>query len=211
MRSVEATSIHGFIQQLAISYVGKGYFFFVTGIVPAHKNPRNVDQKLCTRYEIHRSKWARARKKASGHSNHALIRFGRFFVLLATHGKSDFFVEEGNRVRDARKTPIRFQGYAISHRGGRVHVRIDQKRYLETKCYLVGIAPHRSVTELLAEVRQELSFEPYAPIRSQMFCILRAVNRCRAEAGLEPLPRTCFRLRRRIVKPFARSEDADAA
>ena len=29
-----ATSLEGFIQQLAVSYVGKGYFYYATGRVP---------------------------------------------------------------------------------------------------------------------------------------------------------------------------------
>ena len=29
-----ATSVGGFIQQLAVSYVGRGYWFYVTGVIP---------------------------------------------------------------------------------------------------------------------------------------------------------------------------------
>ena len=35
----EAQSLSGFIQQLAVSYVAKGYWFYVTGQVPDHKDP----------------------------------------------------------------------------------------------------------------------------------------------------------------------------
>jgi hypothetical protein len=30
----EATSVAGFIQQLAVAYVGRGYFFYVAGVIP---------------------------------------------------------------------------------------------------------------------------------------------------------------------------------
>jgi hypothetical protein len=39
----EATSIGGFIQQLAVSYVRNGYWFYVAGSVPEGKDPRAID------------------------------------------------------------------------------------------------------------------------------------------------------------------------
>ncbi|WP_171475727.1 hypothetical protein [Frigoriglobus tundricola] len=201
-RPVSATTVEGFIQQLAVQYVGRGYYFFVTGTIKPHKNPAQVDAKLCARYGVGQSKWAKARRRAAGRASHAYIRFERFFVLLCTHGESPFFEDEGERVRDARKSPVRFRGYAVSFRGGHVHVRIDRPRYLELKSYLVGIAVHRTVEDLASEFRRALAFEPYAPVRSQCLCVLRAVNRARAEAGLEDVPRTCLRFRRRVMKPF---------
>ncbi len=201
-RPVEATTLAGFIQQLAVQYIGRGYYFFVTGTIKPHKDPALVDAKLCERYSVALSKWAKARRRAAGLASHAYIRFEQFFVLLSTQGQTPFFEDEGEGVRDARKTPVRFRGYAVSFRGGHVHVRIDRPRYLELKSYLVGIATHRTADELAAEFRRSLAFEPYAPVRSQCLCILRAANRVRAEAGLEDVPRTCLRFRRRVVKPF---------
>src|SRR3954471_5069430 len=142
-RRVEAATVEGFVQQLAVAYVARGYYFYVTGIVPEGKDPARVDAKLCARYGVGLSRWAKARRRAAGRASHAYLRFRRFFVLLATHGESPFFAEEVRAVRDARRTPIRFSGYAVSHRGGHVHVRIDRPVYLGLKAYLVGIAPHR--------------------------------------------------------------------
>jgi hypothetical protein len=201
-RPVAATTVEGFIQQLAVQYIGRGYYFFVAGTIKPHKDPARVDAKLCARYGVGLSKWAKARRRGAGLASHAYIRFERFFVLLSTHGQTPFFEDEGERVRDARKTPVRFRGYAASFRGGHVHVRIDRPRYLELKAYLVGIAVHRTVDEMAAEFRQALAFEPYAPVRSQCLCVLRAVNRARVEAGFEEVPRACLRFRRRVVKPF---------
>ncbi len=201
-RPVEATTVEGFVQQLAVQYVGRGYYFYVTGNVKAGKDPVRVDEKLCARYGVGLSKWAKARRRAGGNASHAYIRFGRFFVLLCTHGQTPFFADEGEGVRDVRKSPVRVGGYAVSFRGGHVHVRIDQPRYLELKAYLVGIATRRTVEGLAAEVRGSLAFEPYALVRSQCLCVLRAVNRARAAAGLDEVPRDCLRSRRRVVKPF---------
>jgi hypothetical protein len=47
-----------------------------------------------------------------------------------------------------------------------------------------------------------IPFEPYAPVRRQLLNILRAVNRRRRAAGLERVPHTVLRLRRRPVRVF---------
>src|SRR5215475_6096161 len=90
----EATSVAGFVQQLAVAYVGRGYFFYVRGEIPERKDPRAVDEKLITKYGIAIGKTARARRKAAGFANVQYIRFRQSFVLLATPGKHRFFEEE---------------------------------------------------------------------------------------------------------------------
>lgn len=200
--SFVATSLSGFIQQLAVCLVGRGYWFYVQGTVPDGKDPAKVDAKLTKRYRADISKWARLRRKRSGFANVAYLRVGRKFVLVATHGQGEFFEEEGELIRDARREPIKVGGYAIGFRGGHVCVRIDLARYREIRAYLVDIACRRGVSDLATEISRLLSFEPYAGVRSQTACILRAVNRSRAAAGLEPIPRTCLRTRRKVVRPF---------
>lgn len=41
-----ATSLEGFIQQLAVSYVARGYWFYVKGWIPHSKAPEAIDGKL---------------------------------------------------------------------------------------------------------------------------------------------------------------------
>lgn len=200
--SFVATSLSGFIQQLAVCLVGRGYWFYVLGMVPDGKDPVKVDAKLSKRYRADISKWARLRRKRAGFCNVAYLRVGRTFVLVATHGLGEFFDEEGEMVRDARREPIKVGGYAVGFRGGHVSVRIELTRYREVRGYLLEIACRRNASDLSAEITRVLSFEPYAGVRSQSACILRAVNRSRAAAGLEPVPRTCLRTKRRVVKPF---------
>lgn len=197
----EATSISGFIQQLAVGYVGRGYYFYVVGEVPEGKDPRRVDEKLVEKYGIAIGKTARTRRKALGLANVQYIRFRKKFVLLATAGKHEFFLEEAGQLRDAREMPIKLFGYAVSYRDGHPHVRIEQGRYLKLKDYLVGLSVHRQQEWLVGQFRS-LWFEPYAPVRSQLHCILRQVNKRRGLAGFEPLPSSCIRVRRRIVRPF---------
>jgi hypothetical protein len=130
------------------------------------------------------------------------IRFGRAFVLLATPGVHPFFEEERAFIRDARKVPIKFAGYAISYRSGHPHVRIEQRKYLELKAYLADLAIHRSREHLESTFRR-LPFEPYAPVRGQLFCILREVNRRRQLARYEVVDARHIRVRRQVVGPFA--------
>ena len=201
----EATTSAGFLQQLAVAYLGHGYWFYVTGRVPEGKDPAVVDRKLLAKYQVELSKWARARRKASGLANVQYLRFGRFFVLLATRGEHPFFEGE-EHFKDAREEPIRFGGYSVSvKRGvdGRWHpsVRLHPETYREVRAHFLGIATHRSVEVLSLELRR-LPFEPYAPVRRQLLNLLRALNRARHTAGLEPVPTSSLRLSRMGVKPF---------
>jgi len=126
---------------------------------------------------------------------------------MATHGAHPFFAAEVNRVCDIRRKPLHFMGYAIGCRKGRdgrrwhPSVRIERGVFRALKARFTQMAVHRSVEELCRELRA-LDFQPYAPVRDQLRGLLRAVNHRRKTAGLELLPQTTLRLRRRPVKPF---------
>lgn len=197
----EARTIEGFVQQLAVQYVTKGYWFYVTGIVPKDKDPRRIDQKLLAKYEVDISKWARSRRKAAGLANVHYLRHERFFVLLATHGNHRFFDEEKVRVKDCRRVPIKFASYAISYRGGHAHVRIERETSKDLKAYLAQNALRQS-TEWLGRTLQTIPFEPYAPVRRQVWTLFKHVNEIRDKAGLERVDKNCLRMRRRIYRPF---------
>jgi hypothetical protein len=201
-----ATSVEGFVQQLAVAYVQHGYWFYVAGEIPEHKDPTGVDRKLTDRYGIAVSKWARARRKREGLANVHYLRHKRVFVLIATRGEHEFREGEASVIRDIRREPFAFAGYSIGYRKGvdgrwHVSVRIHRAEYRTLKAYLVGLACHRSAENMVGEFKR-LRFEPYAPVRRQLLHVLRAVNRARKVGGLEPVPVGGLRLRRRIVKPF---------
>lgn len=197
----EATTLEGFLQQLAVCYVGRGYWFYVTGFIPPDKDPRSVDRKLIEQYGIEISKWSRARRKRAGIASVQYLRFRQFFVLLATQGKHRFFTDEAPNILDVRRTPITFSGYSVSSRQGRPHVRIEREEYLRIKAYFIEIARKHTAASILAEL-SSLPFEPYAPVRSQLLVFLRAVNLARAQAGLPAISRYSVRLKRRIYRPF---------
>lgn len=196
-----ATSLEGFIQQLAVSYVSRGYWHYTTGQIGRGKNPEAVDRKLIERYDITAKKWKRARRKQMGFANLQYIRFERFFVILATDGEHIFKRRERGQIRDARRNAIHFGGYQVAFRNGHVQVRIADEAYQLIKAYYVDLAVRRK-REFMIEEFYKFPFEPYAPIRRQAFNILRQVNRVRKRAGYEQLPTSCIWLKRKIVKPF---------
>jgi len=189
---------------LAIAYINHGYWYYVTGEIPERKDPAKTDQKILEQYDIGISKWARARRKKAGLANLQYLRYQRFFVILATSGKHVFFENEPN-FKDVRKEPIKFRGYSIGYGFGQgkwhPSVRIELSRYKELKAYFEDIATHRSVDNLIKEF-QSLRLLGYAPVRWQMFNILRAVNRKRKVTGFELVPYEAVHFKRPQVRPF---------
>ena len=114
-----AASEAGFVQQLAVGYIANGYYFYVLGRIPDHKDPAKTDDKIIHQYAIAMSKWSRSRRKRRGHASLQYLRYGRFYVILATHGKHPFFAAEAGQVRDFRKHPLYFMGYSIGCRRAR--------------------------------------------------------------------------------------------
>jgi len=206
-----ATSVAGFVQQLAVAYVANDYFFYVTGNIPPEKDPSKTDVKIQTAYGIAVSKFTRSRRKKSALANVQYLRYRNFFIIIATGGYHKFFADESSKLLDIRRHPLSFMGYSIGYRRafgrGLCHasVRIHADRYTELKQHLGGIAVQRTTEELCGEFAR-LPFEPYAPVRNQFFALLRLVNRKRAVAGLERVPVEALRLRRSPVRPFATSE-----
>ena len=209
----ETTSAEGFVQLLACNYLPHGYWFYVTGCVPAHKEPARVDAKLIPRYDITVSRTTRARRKRLGQANMRYIRHGRFFVLLATHGKHRFFEEEAVSIRDVRRVPLKFAGYSISYRrGGRnrkgepdrkwhSHVEINRGFLRELEAYFLEMSVRRS-PDWIAREFYNLPFEPYAPVRRQLLKLLDKANKVRKRAGKTSIPYRVLPLRRRVVRPF---------
>jgi hypothetical protein len=204
----EATSVEGFVQQVAVQYLRHGYWFHVAGSVPAAKDPRAVDGKLIAKYGITASSKERTRRKRAGLANLHYIRHDRFFLLMASHGLHVFFDDEAGQIRDARRQPIKFAGYAISHRNGHACVRIERAEYLQLKAWFLDLSCRRSVEALGAEFRT-VRFVPYAPVRQQVLAIWRTVNRARKIAGYEPVPIDCVPWKRRIVRAFERGDGPD--
>ena len=215
-----ATSVDGFIQQLACSYLRHGYWFYVVGQVPEGKDPSEIDEKLIRKYGIDVSESTRARRKKAGLSNLQYIRYNRTFVIIATKGKHRFFTEEAKLLRDIRQIPLRFAGYTLGYkRGGRTkdglpdekwhsHVAIERRQYLSLKAWFAELATRQSAKGLAVAFYQ-LPVVPYAPVRRQLLMMLREVNRVRKLAGKSQLPTEVLPLRRRVVRPFEKADGTD--
>lgn len=207
-----ATSVAGFIQQLAVGYIANGYYFYVSGTIPVRCYVTKTDRKIVESYDIALSKWTRSRRKRQGMANVQYLRYQRCFVIIATHGLHPFFAAEAKGLQDIRRCPLQFMGYSIGCRrargGGEYHasVMISRERFAELKERFQGLAVSRSVEELSSDLRH-LPFEPYAPVRVQLLGLLRGINRRRKLAGLEPVPSSALRLHRSPVRPFEESEE----
>jgi len=97
--------------------------------------------------------------------------------------------------------PILIGGYALGYRGGHVQVRIERAAWKRLRAYYVDLATKRPAGWFETEFRR-WPFEPWGPIVRQTFVILNQVNRARKAAGLELIPTSCVRLKRRIYRPF---------
>ena len=209
-----ATSVEGFVQQIACCYLRHGYWFYVAGQIPAGKDPCAVDEKLIAKYGIAVSESTRARRKQSGRANLQYVRHERFFVILATKGNHPFFTEEQHAIRDIRRVPLCYAGYSISYRRGgqtragkadprwHAHVRMDRRQYLDCRAWFCEWATRASVGDL-SQAFATLPVAAYAPVRRQLLLIHRAVNRLRNANGQSPVPVEVLPLRRRVVRPFA--------
>lgn len=211
----EAISLEGFIQQLAVAYIARGYYFYVVGRVPKRISAAEHDARLMAKFDVARSKWSRyRRRKRLGSDGRPLanvqyLRHREFWVLLATAGQHRFFAEHQKQAacgsvkrlyRDVRESPIVYGGYSVSWRG-RASVRISPRAYRELKGHFLCLA----VAEPKCSLQREFCrapFEPYGGVTRQMFAILRAVNRARKTAGLPPVPRASVRVKRQARKPF---------
>jgi hypothetical protein len=198
-----AASLSGFVQQVAVSYVKNGYWFYVAGAVPNGKDALALDGKIVELYGLGISKFVRCRRRKAGEAGVQYIRLGRYFVIMATHGEHLFFVREKSMIKDVRRCPIKVGGYAVGFRAGRVSVRIERTEYRLLKHSFLRRALRAKAG--LEAAFSRLPFEPYAPIRSQLLAVLRAVNRRRIVAGMPSLDRKCVRCFRRIVYPFESS------
>lgn len=208
-----ASSPEGLVQQVAVCYLRHGYWWYVTGRIPAAKDPAAIDRKLIAKYEIALTDRQRADRKRRGLANMQYIRYGNWFLLLVTAGHHRFKQEERNQIRDCRRHPIRFEGYSISYRrsgitpagGGQQKwhacVRIDAPTYRQLKAFFLERACHRSAENLSRDFAR-VPYSRFAPVRRQLLTLLRRVNESRQHAGFEPVAQSTLRLRRQVVQPF---------
>lgn len=198
----ETPTVGGFIQQLAVCYIARGYWFYVQGTIPKDKDPKEVDKKILAKYKIPSSKFQRYRRKRWGVANLQYLRWGNSFLILSTLGIHPFFKEESKRIKDVRREPIYFEGYSISLQNGHPKVGLTQETYENLRAYFLELAVHRKA-DYIAEEIQKLPYESYAPVKRQLLYILMAVNKRRKALGLAPVSYKSIRHKRTIYRPFS--------
>ena len=196
-----AQSVGGFIQQAAVYYIQRGYYFYVLGRVPKGTRCRQIDRKILAKYEINLSKFQRYRLKKKGLASIQYLRYRDTFLLLATEGEHPFFAAEETAIQDARVSPLRVFGYAITHQNGRVLVGLDEETYRHLKADFLRLALRRT-PHTLARKFWSLPFEPYGPVYRQVLSICKAVNCKRKTGGLPLVPSSTLRRLRRSYRPF---------
>ena len=209
-----ATSPEGLVQQVAVSYLRHGYWWYVSGRIPNGKDLHKVDQKLINKYDIDVTERQRSVRKSKGLANMQYIRYGRWFCMLVTAGNHR--IKQQEKIRDCRRHPIRFEGYSISYRragttprGGtpkwHACVRIDTTTYRQLKIWLDDRAKHRKATTLAQDINR-IPFARYAPVRRQILNLHRSVNRTRKQSGFDTVPISSLNLKRKITQPFSISK-----
>lgn len=181
-----ATSVEGFVQQLAVAYITHGYWFYVAGTIPEGKDPAAVDAKLIDRYGIAISKWSRCRRKKQGLANMQYLRHERFFVLLATKGQHEFFEREFAMIRDIRRKSIKFAGYSIGCRKGRdgrwhASVRMQRTQFQEFAARAKHVAKRRAGVQM-RHLLMGSRLTRFAPVRRQIWALERTLKRADAPA-----------------------------
>ena len=188
---------HRLVQLIACNLLPHGYWFHVSGVIPEGKDPELADAKLILRYSCHTPKDRARRRRRGGMATVRYLRSGRFFILLATHGKGEFFQRE--EFRDARENSIIVGGYSLSvnRETKKVLVKLHRdtvKRYQRLILERVGWS--RKSWESLF---WRLPFLPFKGVRDDVFRLLNYLNRCRKQLRLQPVDwRRCVRKK---IKP----------
>lgn len=202
-----ATSIDGLVQQVAVSYLRHGYWYYVTGMIPEEKNPEQIDSKLIDRYGIDLTERERSRRKSAGLANMQYIRHGHFFILMCSQGLHEFRQREAEVIRDARKVPILipktarvrskkgqakksppFEGYAVSYRRGNWLRKSEEDKELYRELRIRGERPPRGVQDRGWHSRVEIEKRTFQRLRAYFLNIAphRSVQNLSMELAAVP-------------------------
>lgn len=225
-----ATSPDGFVQQV-VRYISGGHYFYFTGKMRQKRDPAAFDAMMIEQYGVDQTPWTRCRRRQQGHASTHYLRHEDFFILMASAGRGPFYEafeeqqgEAGQVIRpalyrDIRRVSLIFDVYAIKNtvcqntrvqNGRRCHypkrqtlVRLNREANAMLKAHMLRQStayPRNQLEDLF----WSLGFHPYRPVISQLYAVLRAVNRKRLSRGMTPLrQKKAIRQRRRPVEVFA--------
>ncbi len=209
----EVRSLTALVKQIAVHTLRWGYWWYVSGIIPEHKDAKSIDGRLMDKYAANLSEASRYRRKQQGLANVRYYRLGRRFFLFTTLGVSPIWQAEAANLRCVRRAPrdwekrtgytgvfpyapIQVGGYSISYKPGGLtkkgktdpkwhsHVELDHKTYRDVKATFLEVATKRSASQL-GMMFYELGFEPYKPLLRQLYAIHKRVNLKRRRSGIK--------------------------
>ena len=224
-----ATSVEGFVQQLATCYLSHGYYFFVQGRVPDGREPCKIDRKFLEKYGIVLTTGQRCYRKRLGLANVHYLRYAgtNEWVMVATHGRHLWWGDrrhpcprrnqgEGRTV----EVPILVPGILDSHPPGAVSSEVAWGIACPARSRSTGPRNDRArhIWYLRAEFLEAAAHSQRLPLgrRNSRDCrssrTPRSGSSCsrssgwsmskRRAAGLDRLPGKIIRTERRIVKAF---------
>ncbi len=82
----EVRSLTALVKQIAVHTLRWGYWWYVSGIIPEHKDAKAIDRRLMDKYAANLSEASRYRRKQQGLANTRYYRLGRRFFLLSPTG-----------------------------------------------------------------------------------------------------------------------------
>ena len=211
----EAKSIDAFLAHV-VRLVGTGHYFYFAGTLKPGKDPRKLDRKLIAEWDLDKPSWKREARRRGAAPNIHYLRFGRHYLLVATHGKGTngephrFFVEYESTLQDIRRNALRFCGYSIRYPVSkdtgrrRAFVRLDKDAYARARAELIAAAIRAQYRdpELIEALVSGLPYQWYRPVRQQLRVILNEVNRVRRHAGLSPVRLSCVPTKMRVTQIF---------
>ena len=87
----------------------------------------------------------------------------------------DFKQEEDKRLKHLYQHAICYGGYEIRYRNGHASVRIDGRYYGALRTRFLGLAKQPDPTHI-QEAFRELRFQPFAPLKSQLWKLIDEIN-----------------------------------
>ena len=203
-----AASPAGFLRQLTTNILPYGFRYYFAGCIREPLKPERTDQKIIEHYQLaHLTKDRLSYYRQKQISVVRYLRYGRFYVILATEGspRTDvehcfhFFVRE-KKIRNIRESPIHFQCYLIS-RKIRLDVSLDCPTYKELASKCMQHAPHWKRPLLEEFIKQQFAqFEAYGGVRAQFSKIVGEINEIRKKSGHKLISAKLYRKYPRVVK-----------
>jgi hypothetical protein len=196
----QTTSKAGLLRMVAANYLPNEYFSYSYGYFRDEEQARRLELDIICRYELALSKDQRYRRKLAGLANLQFLRYRLFYLFLATPGVHPFYRQQSD-LRDFRRQPLHFAGYAVALRAGDPSVSLSPATEQRLRSYFLAVALVRRATDLAREFRS-LPWLPYGPVVGQVLSILSAVNERRGRRGYAEVPEACVRRKLKVCRPF---------